>query len=187
MFEITTQYLIGQGLSFVALILMFCAMQQNKKESLLLFYTIANVFYATSLLFMFSISGCISITLSIIICLTFYIYAKKQLSPNKWILIIFIVLLTANVVIFWEGWYDLLMLIGIIVGTIGDWQDNPFWIRVLSGFQALMMLIFNLIIFAYINAIMESMIIVSSVIAIIRYDYKHAHNKPHILILQKKI
>lgn len=165
-------FILAQILAVVAFGLDTLAMQCKKKSGILIMGMASNMTYALEYGFLGAWTGAISLLIGTVRNITYFIFDKKGLKPNKIVLMIFIFLLVGAGIYTWENATSLLPMIALIVWTIASWQDNPKWMRVAEIIICIMWIIYDLFVRAYIGCLTEFIILSSATIGMFRHDMK---------------
>ena len=99
-----------------------------------------------------------------------YLYIKYE--GNKKILVAFLIIFPISVLITSEGLISIFPLIGMIAGTIAFWMSNPKYIRLISLICNPAWIIYALFIGSHQGVINESILLMSVLIGIYRFDIK---------------
>lgn len=89
----------------------------------------SNMTYALEYAFLGAWTGAISLAIGTVRNITYFIFDKKGLKPNKIVLMIFIFLLVGAGIYTWENVTSLLPMVALILWTVASWQDNTKWMR----------------------------------------------------------
>lgn len=158
--------LIAQILGFIGFVFYIISSQMKNKNGLLIVQLISNVFYTLSYFFLKALSGFLIDFLSIIRCLIFSRYKKKD-API-FFPIIFIII---SIVIGFFTVHSILDIIPILISIIyiiSTWQSNMKLILFSYILAAIFWIIYNLYVGAYTPVIGNIFEIIFSIIAIYR-------------------
>ena len=165
-------FILAQILAVVAFGLDTLAMQCKKKSGILVMGIASNMTYALEYAFLGAWTGAISLLIGTIRNITYFIFDKKGLKPNKIVLMIFIFLLVGAGIYTWENVTSLLPMVALIVWTVVSWQDNTKWMRVAEIMICIMWIIYDLFVGAYTGCLTEFIILSSAAIGMFRHDRK---------------
>ncbi|MCL2375777.1 MAG: YgjV family protein [Defluviitaleaceae bacterium] len=160
-----------QILGIITLILFVISVQQRKKENFLLFQIAGTLLFILQYVLTGSYTAAILFTIVLIRGLVFFYYKKKGLKPSRAVLIIFLTALGISTIISWQNILSIMPLIATAAKTWGTWQDNMGHTRKTSLLAQSSMIIYNLSAHIYTGALTEACNLVSTIIAIKRYDF----------------
>ena len=163
---------IVQILGVITLILFVVSLQQRKKETYLLLQTAGAVLYIVQYLLTNSITGAILFSIIVIRGFVFYFYKKKDKKPSKVVLAIFMVAIVVSTYLTWQNIYSIVPFIATAAKTWGTWQDDMKWLRRTSLLGQSCMLVYNLSAAMYTGALTEACNLVSTLVAMWRYDLR---------------
>ena len=170
-------FIFVQILGILTLIIFVVSLQQRKKETFLLLQTIGTFLFVIQYVLTDRITGAIIFTVVIIRGLVFYYYKKKNLKPSLIILIIFQTALLISAYFTWQNILSIIPLIATSAKTWGTWQDDMKWTRRTSLLGQSCMIVYNLSAAMYTGALTEVCTLTSTVIAMLRYDFRKDKGK----------
>ncbi len=156
-------------MSTIAIILISVAMFCKKRKTLLFVLVFANLFYLLSFLFVKAYVGAGSIGITTITMLIFYLYESKSKRSPWFVLLIMLAVEIILNAIFVINIYDIIVIVGTSVYFIGAWQTNQSLLRMSSLVMSSTYVIYNIVFAAYINLILEGILIISTIIPLILY------------------
>lgn len=165
-------FVIVQILGIVTLILFVVSLQQHKKESFLLLQAAGTLFFVVQFILTDKITGAVTFTIVTIRGLVFYFYKKKNLKPSLAVLVVFIAALLISAFLSWQNILSIIPLIATVAKTWGTWQDDMKWTRKTSLFGQGFMIIYDLAAAMYTGALTEACNLISTIIAMWRYDFR---------------
>ena len=165
-------FVFVQILGIITLFLFIVSLQQRKKENFLLFQIAGTLIYILQYIFTRRYTGAILFTIVLVRGLVFYYYKRKDLKPSIIILIVFQVTLGISTYFSWQNILSIIPFIATAAKTWSTWQDNMKWTRKTSLLSQGGMIIYNLSASMYTGALTEAGNLVSTVIAIWRYDIR---------------
>lgn len=165
-------FILAQILAVVAFGLDTLAMQCKKKSGILIMGIASNMTNVLEYAFLGAWTGAISLAIGIVRNITYFIFDKKGLKPNKIVLMIFIFLLIGAGIYTWENTTSLFAMIAIILWTVVSWQDNTKWMRMTEIIIGVMLIIYNIFVGAYIGCVTEFIVLSSATIGMFRHDIK---------------
>ena len=134
---------------------------------MLLTSSVANV---ASLMLLNQAAGAFLSIATIIRTIIFFLYNKFNLKPSIATFATFEIGFIIIAGITWNSYYDILFLFAVSILTIVTWQDNMFVLRVGMILNSAVLIVYDILIGAYINTIGKVFCLVAAVIAIIYYD-----------------
>lgn len=153
----------------IVIILGIIAVFQREKWSMMLVYTINNVFTALMYFSFFRIaSGVISI-IGAIRTFIFMLFAVKNIKPNIHVLVIFEFSFLFSTIFTWKDALDLLPMFAVMIAGFASWQNNEFFIRLGYLAKVILFIAYQVFIGAYIAIFAQAIVFVSTFISIIYY------------------
>ena len=177
-------FIVSQILGIIALILMCIGYFVKNKSQFLIIQIIANVFYATSYLFLGVFSAGIITLISIIRCVLIYFNDKKDLKIDKFIIPFFIVAYIVVGVIFWKSPFDIIPIITASLFTISFCIKNLKVMRYILLFPNCILVVFGICTMAYSVALLDFVETIVLVVAIIKFHYQKEETKEGKSILR---
>jgi len=168
------EQLVAQIIGFIAFIILFVSFQFDNRKAIINLRSFHNFTYA---IHFYLLGGAITAAvLNIISILRNFIFLYR--SKNKYLdniiwLILFLVIFILAGVFTWEGLVSILAIIGIGLGTLGVWSKKTKKIRYLTLLSNISWLIHNILVVSLAGILINVFIIVSIIIAIIRFDKKY--------------
>lgn len=164
------QGIIIQLLGFIGFILLIIQFQINDRFKMLLLKTIASFFFAMHFFLLGAMTGSIMNLLAGFRSIIFQYRTTEKWADNKLWLYFFIILFLIFGIITWDGYYTILPMIGVSIGTFAYWMKNPKHIRLVTIFSPPLWFIHNFIVKSYAGMLTDSLVFCSIAIAIYRYD-----------------
>lgn len=106
--------------------------------------------------------------ISTIRSIVFYCYDKKKLKPSLLILLLFETVSIISGILSWQNIWSIIPIIVTIVFTYGLWQDNIKITRITCAFAGYFGTFYNILVGAYIGALPDLVLGVSSTLSLIR-------------------
>jgi len=164
---------LAQSFSIVATIIIVISFQIKNKNILLLTNVAANVFMFVSLMLLGAYLGAASTMVGV---LRGFLFFKKETKP-KWysyaVLYYIFALVIFSVVLTFTDYFSIIMLGALLVLTFGLWQQNKIFIRLASIFASAIFIAYNLSYQSYGIVALESLIIISCVVFLVRVLREH--------------
>lgn len=140
-------FFTSQVFAVFALISIFITFQWKKKSTLLVWQALTNACLAASYALLFDWIGTALLVTATIRCICFALMRKKENIQKMFsvsALLFFLVVHCISILLLWEGWFDFILLIGIILLTIGLWQKGGNFVRFATMIYAALMIIHNI-------------------------------------------
>lgn len=155
--------------SLLSIFLYVISVQCKNKKNILIIQTLASFCYLIVYIIKNAWSGVAIEIIEEIKDISFIKIEKKQKKIPPKYLIIFLTLLIAVSIIFFEGPLSLLPLIINIAYFISTYMKNPKYIRIIMLICGFIWISYNIYVKAYILVIGNILEIISAIIALIRY------------------
>ena len=166
MIELTLTFIISQILVFFALIFDFLGMQFKDRKRIILFLGVSASLISAHYFFLGKITAGIIIIVSIARYITCYFTTKKKY------LYLFILLSTLTLIFTYREVLDLIIYCGILLIIIGNFQDEEKKLRKIMMAGTSTLIIYNIVIFSPMGAVVEGSLLVSNIIGYYRHHYK---------------
>jgi len=172
----------AQGLSVVATIIVFISFQIKNKNVLLLLNVAVNALICAGLFLLEAYLGAAATAVAIVRGFLFFKMEKRPKWYAYFSLALVVALVIVSVIFTYENYFSLLMLAAIFALTYGFWQKNAVFIRVASICASTVFIVYNVFKLAYATIVLESMIILSCVIFLVRLyiEKRKQKNMPDI-------
>ncbi len=169
MFDFVFDPMFIQALGSIALVFSLLVFQVNSRRRMLALHSGSSLFYAVHFFLLGGYSGAV---VNFINALRNYSFYKIKPKKHHWLPpIFFIALYSFFVFVTWKDIYSILPLVGAFFGTLAFWQKNPRLIRIFSLLVAPPWFIYALLVGSVPMMISESIMFLSDLIGLIRYDY----------------
>jgi hypothetical protein len=140
------------------------------KENLLLMQVVSNIFATTQYaLTATALTGAVQNILGVIRGIVFYFFKKRDLNPNKIVLVIFEIAIILGTIFTWENIMSSLPLIGMTANLYGQWQNDMKIVRICAVISAVLWSVYAFYTGVYTAMLTEILKIVSSLIGLWRY------------------
>lgn len=166
--------MIGQALSLVAVVTGFVSYQMKTTKGILTFQIITAFLFATHYFLIGAMTAAVINFMGVFSGFCYYMREKRN-SRTPIVPIIFMSLRWITGIFTWEGWYSLLLLVGLTASDIGLAISKPQTIRKLYLIKAPLCLSYNAIVFSTGGIIYEVATLTSAVIGLFK-DRKHTKN-----------
>lgn len=172
MFEnLGPMYIIGQSLSFVAVIIGFISYQMKSSSSILAMEVVSALVFASHYLLIGAPTAMALNLLAALQCFVYYLRAKRG-GKSIIVPIIFTCLVITTSILTWNGWYSVFIMAGLAVHSFFMASSNPQTIRYAIFFKAPACLTYNIIVFSLGGILYECSVFISSIISTIKYYRK---------------
>ena len=166
MIEINLYFIVSQILVFFALIFDFVGMQFKARKKIILFLGISASLISAHYFFLGKIAAGIIIIISLVRYITCYF------TTNKKYLYLFILLSTLTLIFTYRETFDLIIYFGILSIIVGNFQSEEMKLRKIMMVGTSTLIIYNIIIFSPMGAIVEGSLLISNIIGYYRHHYK---------------
>jgi len=165
-------FIIVQILGLITLAVFVISLQQSKKENFLLFQVIGTFLFIVQYILTDRYTGAILFSIVLIRGMVYYFYKKKGLAPSLKIMLMFQAALGVAAVLSWQDVFSAFALVATATKTWGTWQDNMPRLRASSMLAQVCMVVYNLSAAMFTGAVTEGFTLVSTAVAIRRYDVR---------------
>ena len=160
--------IIGQIFGIIAVILGFVIYQVKDAKKLLLVQILTSTVFCIHYGLIGAISGFVLNAVGVVRSTVFYNRDKKIFSGN-YIPAVFSVIMAITGVIFWEAWYSVFVVVGLVINSYALSFKNPQNLRKSILVTCPLVIIYNVLAHSYGGIVYESISIVSGIIGLIRY------------------
>lgn len=164
--------ILAQFFGILGLVFLVISIQNNNKNFVLLFQIFANVFYGLQYIVLNSISAGLMSFISLFRCIAYYIYSKNNSKIPKCVLILFLIMIISVLFFTYNGLFSIIPIFATVLYTYGTWCDNLKVFRYIALIVAILWIIFNLYVGAYVAFIGSIFELLSGLLAIYRFDIK---------------
>lgn len=140
---------------------------RNKILSLLIF---DSIFYSLQYLLLEAYSGAFTNIVGILRIIIFKNKDKYQILQNDYFLFSIIIVYTLIGILTYNGLTSIFPVIASILYSVVLWQDDVRKIRLGTTIMIISWLIYNIVVGAYLSAVIEAILLISSITAIIKLD-----------------
>lgn len=163
-------FLIAQIMGACGALAMMLSSWQKSRKKIFFFLIFDNVFYFLQYIFLGAYSGAFTNVVGLLRTIIFSQKNKNKFFSTKVPLFGIIILYVIINIFTYDGISSLFPAIASIIYAIVLWQDDPKNIRIGSAIMLLMWFVYNLVVKAYVGALIEGILFLSSLIAIIKID-----------------
>ena len=161
---------IVQLLGFVTVLLTIFSFFQKEKWKMMLFLAATNAIMMSTYILCGEMLGGLLVLGALIRTLVYFFYSKYNKRPEPIIMMLFEAYCVVVSILLWSSPVDLLMLLNIIVVTYTSWQNDVRTLRLGYVFSGIMLIIYDIMIGAYVTAISEVLMLISVIISLIKYS-----------------
>lgn len=176
------RFWISQAFGIVALILICISYQYNNKTKFLAFQIIANTFYAASFLTLNVLVGGINTIISLVRVAVLFFYEKNNKKPPLFLYIAFCLGYIGSCLLCFQTPLDFMAIISYEMFNMAMFAENitlTRWMMVLPNF---IIMLYNIFLMTYTNALLDGIEVVVLIVAIIRFREKNKLKKLKYLI-----
>lgn len=165
-------FIIAQIVGFVTCITAAISMLSKKMSTALIFQVVGNILVTLSFWLLGTISASIVCIIATIQTLVLYILGKKNIEPKSWFLPMFIVAYLAAVIFTYKSPIDLLSVVTALSFCIGVSQKEPSKYRKIMTLNSCAWIVLSFLTRAYTNILTYTVILISIIVGMIKYDFK---------------
>lgn len=176
--DINWQWWVAQGFALVSIIFCITTMQQKTQKGILWHRCIYSLLIFAGGVFLGELSAIIMMGIAALrnIILLIMSYKKKLSKIIKWLILgVLATSLVALNIIFWENYLSLLSMAVGLAFLIAFIQSDPQKVRWISIVAAALSIVFYALIFAPVNMIINISVLISSIVGLVRFGKKKAH------------
>ena len=159
---------IGNIISFIAVMLTFISYQASSRKKVIFILCISSCVSATSFFILGAWTGFAMNIVAILRNITYYNKDKKFFS-GKYIPFIFAAIMVGFGIATWTRWYCILSVMGLVINTLALGFGSAQLIRKSILVTSPMVLLYDVLAGNFVEAAKELIAIISSVIGVIRY------------------
>lgn len=165
-----SNYIYAQIFGLLGATAMLLSNWQKEKTKVLSLLIIDSICYFMQYILLGALSGAFTNILSLIRAIVFKYKDKYKILHNKMILIIILTIYLIVGLLTYSGIISLLPVVASIIYTSTLWQNNIKIIRFGTFIMILACFIYNIAVKAYTGALVEGILLISSILAIINLD-----------------
>lgn len=160
-------YYIGQLLGIVAVVLGFVSFQMKTPKGIILLQIMTATVFAVHYLLIGAITAMALNLLAGVNSLLYY-FRERRGSRSVIEPILYVVLIVVASILVWEGWYTLMLMLGLIAAAIALSLSDPQRTRGVILVKAPLCLVYNIAVFSVGGIIYECAAAVSAIIGLVR-------------------
>ena len=168
---------LAQLFGVLALITLAYSFRENKKDKLLKFQIYSNSFCALQYLCLGkkAYTGLLLHFMCLVRNFIYYKYDNKSI-PFRWFFVCAFVMVIMSLVSYENVW-SLFPMVGIVLNSWGLWQSKLYVTRRCEAIAAFLLVIYNVIVFAWGGVLANGFEFIMTVIAMVRFgDFKKSVN-----------
>lgn len=163
-------FIIAQIFGLLGALSMLLSSWQKTRKRVLALITLDSILYFVQYLLLGALSGALSNIIGIIRTTIFMNKEKYKILQKDTILYLIITLYIIIGIFSYDGIISTFPVIVSILYSVVLWQDNVKTIRIGSSIMILSWLIYNISVGAYVGAIIETILFISSLLAVVKID-----------------
>lgn len=180
-------FILAQIFGLLGSIAMLLSNWQKTRNKVLTLLILDSICYFIQYILLGALSGAFTNVIGLIRTIIFKYKDKYKVLDNKIILFIILLIYLIVGIITYDGIISTLPVIAAIIYTSVLWQDNLKIIRIGTFIMILACFIYNIAVEAYTGAVVEGILLISSVLAIIKLDILNEHHRKKSNIILKKL
>lgn len=165
-------FITAQIFGILVIIANVLAMQMKNKKQIILMFILANLFSAINFVLLQSYSGATICIFAIVQTFINKFFENKNKQVPKIVIAIYIIISIILGAITFKASIDIVPIICSILYTLTIIQDKEKNIRIISLVNILLWILYDTVCQAYTAAISDSLMTISTIIGIYRFDYK---------------
>ena len=169
--EFFNLFILSQVFAGIAFIFDFLSFQQKTKKRIMIMLAISASFLLIHYLLLNQSLAVLLFLLSIIR----YIFCI--FTSNKKIMFVFLILNCVTFYFVYEKVLDLMIFLGVSIGIISNFQKKDKALRLIAMCGTFLIMLFNILIFSPVGAIVEANLLLSNIIGYYRYYIKKDKKK----------
>ena len=168
--------IVIQGIGGVALVANFVSFQMKKHHQIMFFRTVNEALFILQYIMLGAISGSV---LNFVGCVRNLIFARQVAKDRKTVLstVIFCAIFTAFGIITFHGFASVMLIFAKVLSTIAYGNKNTTVVRVVSFITHIAYFIYNFCVFSIAGVIGDTVLLVSLICGIYRFDIRPRINK----------
>ena len=170
-------FITAQIFGILVIIANVLAMQMKNKKQIILMFILANLFSAINFVLLQSYSGAIICIFAIVQTFINKIFENKNKQVPRIVVGIYVIISIILGAITFKGYIDIVPIICSILYTLTIIQDKEKNIRRISLVNIILWILYDIVCHAYTAAISDSLMTISTIIGMYRFDYKKIKEK----------
>ena len=165
-------FIIAQILAVFAFIISTIAIQFKEKKNIIMSKAIANFLYAIQYLLLGSITAFLTNLVGAVRNVWFNYNDSKKHQENIYVLLFFFAIAIIIGIFTYQNVFSLLPIIAMIIHAYLAWQQKAKVIRYGTALVIIIWIAYNIYIMAYVALLTTLVNLISTIVAIYRYDIK---------------
>ena len=161
-------WIIGQILGIIGMILGFVIYQVKDSKKILLVQIITSLIFCIHYILIGALSGAVLNIVGTVRSVVYY-HREKKFFSGKYIPIAFAFIMAGTGIIFWETWYSIFVVSGLVIYNLALTFKNPQNLRRSILISCPLILTYNIFSKSVGGIAYESISMVSGIIGLIRY------------------
>ncbi len=164
------KFILAQVFGVLGACAMIISLWQKSRKKMLFFLLFDNTFYFIQYMLLNAYTGAFTNIVGLLRLGLFNLKGKNDFFKKNYCLYIVILTYIFIGTLTYEGISSLFPIISSVIYAIVLWQDNPKKIRMGTAFMLFMWMVYNLLVHAYVGALSEGIMFMSSILSIIKID-----------------
>ena len=163
-------FLVAQFLGVLSMICMMLSSWQLKRKNILFYLIFDNIFCFLQYILLGAYNGAFTNIIGLFRTMTFSKKGSDEFYKTNNILYIILTLYATVGILTYKNILGLFPTIASLFYAIVLWQEKPKYIRIGTSIMLFMWFLYNIFVAAYIGAVCEGVMLISSIFAIIKID-----------------
>ena len=164
------KFILAQIFGMLGATAMIISSWQKERKRIFFFLLFDNIFYFIQYVLLNAYTGAYTNIIGLIRLYLFNKKGKNNFFKKNYVLYIIILLYILIGVLTYENYSSIFPVISSVIYAIVLWQDNPKYIRIGTSIMLFMWCLYNLLVHAYVGALSEGVMFISSILGIIKID-----------------
>jgi hypothetical protein len=163
-------FLVAQFLGLLSMVCMMLSSWQLKRKNILFYLIFDNIFCFLQYILLGAYNGAFTNIIGLFRTMTFSKKGSDEFYKTNNILYIILTLYATVGILTYKNILGLFPTIASLFYAIVLWQEKPKYIRIGTSIMLFMWFLYNIFVAAYIGAVCEGVMLISSIFAIIKID-----------------
>ena len=160
-------FIIGQILGGIAVILGFISFQQKTQRGIIIYQIVTALVFAGNYFLIGAPTGAALNLLGLINCVVCYIRNKRNITNPVWPIVFSVIIIIASILT-WENIYSIFITIGLVILNLSFAFKNPQSTRKVSLVKSPLCIIYNAAVMSVGGVVFECAVLISSIIGLIK-------------------
>lgn len=170
--EITIFFWVAQAIGPVTTLMSILSAQMKNLKVILIYELLINLLVALSYILLGGISGSYICIIASVQTAVSYVYARKNREVPHMLTALFVIVYSGISVYSYQSPLDILPGVSAVAFALAIVQNSSAGYRLFMGINSFLWIVYDMMIGAYTMLITHSLLLVSVIIAIVRYDVK---------------